>query len=340
MKIAFIINCHVNAAQVFRLFKSIQHENCIYLFHISKTSGKSFSNELHNKLKGLENVYFPKKEDGTHCEFGIVQATLNALDYLKSNNIRYDYASLISGQDYPLKSIDEILTFYKKNNGKQFLVSFPILPPENSVEFKKKVWHPTWSHQQKYRFDKFWIKTKNGRKAYPLNWIALKTPIQLVKVFLYETPQYLKKGTWKENLTDIWFSIKYKEKRKLPISFKLHGGLTWWNITKEFAEYVLEIIKTNPEYLSFFKNTLIPDEMFMQTILANSKFKNQLINDDKRHITWDWEINGTHPLTIKKENFLEITSGNDHFARKFDLTNEPEIFNLIDQKILKNERTN
>ena len=177
-----------------------------------------------------------------------------------------------------------------------------------------------------------WIKTKNGRKAYPLNWIASKRPFQLFKIFLYETPQYLKKGTWLENVTDIFYSIKYKEQRKLPNSFELHGGLTWWNITREFAEYALDIIKTNKEYLAFFKKTLIADEMFIQTILANSRFKDQLVNDDKRHITWDWEINSTHPLTIKKENFIEITSGNDHFARKFDLTNHPDIFDLIDKK--------
>lgn len=337
MRIAFIINCHANTDQVFRLFKSIQNENCIYLFHISTTAEKGFHKGLHNKLEGFENVYFPKREDGTHCEFGIVQATLNSLHFLKSNRINYDYASLISGQDYPLKPIEEILSFYKKNNGKQFMVSFPILPPENSLEFKNKVWFPTWSNQQKYRFDKVWIKTKSGRKAYPLNWIDQKTHFQTLKILIYESPKYFKKGVWLEKLIDIWYSFKHKEKRKLPSSFKLYGGLTWWNITTEFAEYVLETIKYNPEYLSFFKETLIPDEMFMQTILANSKFKDQLINDDKRHITWNWEVNGTHPQTIKKEDFLEITTGNDHFARKFDMTNEPEIFNLIDQNILKNE---
>lgn len=335
MRIAFIINCHAYPEQVFRLFKSIEHKDCHYLFHISSTAEQSFQEKLKNKLTGYNNVHFPKREDGTHCEFGIVQATLNALQYIEEKDIAYNYVSLISGQDYPLKPIDEILSFYEENQGKQFLVSFPILPDVESEEYKNKVWFPTWSNQQKYRFDKFWIKTKYGRKAYPLNWISLKTPFQTLKVFVYETPQLIKKNVWLENLIDIFYSFKYRKKRSLPKSFELHGGLTWWNISKEFAKYVLKTLQTNEEYVSFFKTTLIPDEMFMQTILANSPFKDQLVNDDKRHITWDWEINGTHPLTIKKEDFNTITSGNDHFARKFDLDKEPEIFNLIDQKILQ-----
>lgn len=334
MKIAFIINCHANAEQVFRLYKAIQHPDCYYLFHISTTSVNGFEKTLKEKLKGYQNVFFPKQEDGTHCEFGIVQATLNALSFLKKNKIPYDYASLISGQDYPLKPIEEIIEFYKQNNGKQFLVSFPILPKVDSEEYLNKVWFPTWSNQQQYRFDKYWTKTKFGRKAYPLNWINNKNSYHILKIACYELYSSLKKRNTLELVTDYYYTWKYRKQRSLPKSFTLHGGLTWWNITNDFAEYVLKEIKTNPEYISFFKTTLIPDEMFMQTILANSPYKNRLVNDDKRYIVWNWEINGTHPLTIEEKDFQTLISGEDHFARKFDIVNHPEIFNLIDKIIL------
>lgn len=339
MKIAFIINCHANHKQVLRMFKSIYDENCFYLFHISLTSEVGFKDQLQKSLQVYTNVFFPKQEDGTHCEFGIVQGPINALQYLKDKAIDYDYVSLISGQDYPLKSIQEIKDFYTENKGKQFMVSFPILPDENSLEYKQKVWFPTWSNQQKYRFDKFWIKSKYGRKAYPINWIISKTKYQLTKILLYQSKQLIQEKKFWETLMDVKLSYKYKTKRSLP-SFSLHGGLTWWNITKEFAEYVLEKIKSDKEYIDFFKNTLIPDEMFMQTLLANSPFKDDLVNDDKRYIVWDWEVNGTHPLTIKKEDFNTIINGNDHFARKFDLVNHPEIFDSIDQVIHNNEGEN
>lgn len=337
MKIAFIINCHANAEQVFRLYKAIQHPDCYYLFHISTTSVNGFEKTLKEKLKGYQNVFFPKQEDGTHCEFGIVQAGLNALNFLKANNISYDYASLISGQDYPVKPIQQILDFYSENNGKQFMVSFPILPDENSEEFKNKVWYPTWSNQQKYRFDKYWVKTKFGRKSYPINWIMDKSKIQLLKILIYESKKLFKEKQLFETLNDVRLSYKYKIKRPLP-SFTLHGGLTWWNITNEFANYVLKTLQEKPEFVAFFKQTLIPDEMFMQTILANSPYKDQLVNDDKRHIVWDWSVNSTHPLTIIDKDFQTLVSSNDHFARKFDLQNHPAIFDKIDGFLNKHKR--
>lgn len=332
MKLAFIINCHTNPEQVIKLYNAINHKDCFYLFHISKTSESNFKNILKTKLSGYKNVHFPKQEDGTHCEFGIVQATLNALKYLQDNNIHYDYASLISGQDYPLKPIEDIIEFYRINDGKQFMVSFPILPDENSDEYRNKVWYPTWSNQQKYRFDKHWIKTRFGRKAYPLNWIYNKTTIQIFKIACYELVQSIKTSNFQEHLIDLFYSLKYKRKRKLPSTFKLYGGLTWWNITKEFANYVLSETQKNKEFISFFKESLIPDEMFMQTLLANSKYKNKLVNDDKRYIVWDWNINGTHPLTITEKDYQKLSTSEDHFARKFDLKNHPEIFDLLDKK--------
>ncbi|NGY93813.1 beta-1,6-N-acetylglucosaminyltransferase [Bacillus megaterium] len=40
---------------------------------------------------------------------------------------------------------------------------------------------------------------------------------------------------------------------------------------------------------NYFKYVLIPDEIFFQTILLNSKFKDEIINDNLTYI--NWEIN-------------------------------------------------
>lgn len=51
----------------------------------------------------------------------------------------------------------------------------------------------------------------------------------------------------------------------------------------------------------FFKYTLIPDEMYVLTIILNSKFRDSCVNDYMRDIEWKGG-NGTHPKVFTMEH--------------------------------------
>lgn len=59
--------------------------------------------------------------------------------------------------------------------------------------------------------------------------------------------------------------------RNKDIVFK--KGATWISITQDFMEYVL---KNRKLVRQVFRNTFCPDEMFVQTLLWNSRFKDSL----------------------------------------------------------------
>lgn len=107
-------------------------------------------------------------------------------------------------------------------------------------------------------------------------------------------------------------------KRKWDVNVKLKYGSQWFSITHELAEYV---IKKEDWINKYFKYTLCSDELFLQTLVYNSKFKDKLykkeMNDDytscMRYI--DWKRGG--PYTFREEDFKELINSERIFARKF-----------------------
>jgi hypothetical protein len=74
-----------------------------------------------------------------------------------------------------------------------------------------------------------------------------------------------------------------------------YGGSTWWALTQEAAEYVLEFVATQRRIVRFFRNTACPDESLFQTILGNSPFRDAL----QRNLTFaDWSAGGDSPAYI------------------------------------------
>jgi hypothetical protein len=97
---------------------------------------------------------------------------------------------------------------------------------------------------------------------------------------------------------------------------KLYGGSCWFSITGDCMEYILEFTNKNDIYLNFFKNTHCGDEIFFQTILVNSKYKNHLVNDNMRYI--DWSTKGSSPKVLVIGDFEKLQESHKLYARKLD----------------------
>jgi len=118
MRIAHIIITHKNPAQLERLIHKMQHPDFDFYIHLDKkVEIKIF--EYLKRIKGVNLI-----ENRIICNWGghsTLQAMLNSLKEVLENDIFYDFYNLLSGQDYPLKSNDEIYTFFLENREKSFL---------------------------------------------------------------------------------------------------------------------------------------------------------------------------------------------------------------------------
>lgn len=132
-------------------------------------------------------------------------------------------------------------------------------------------------------------------------------------------------------------------KRKWDSNIKIMYGANWFSITHDLAKYVVSKerwINKN------FRYTACADELFLQTIVYNSNFRNKLYNKNfdnnyiscMRYIDWG---RGT-PYIFRNEDFQQLIKSEYIFARKFSSKVDNEviqnIFNyLVNKKCINND---
>jgi hypothetical protein len=117
-----------------------------------------------------------------------------------------------------------------------------------------------------------------------------------------------------------------RDYRKYLGNLEPYSGHTWWALTRQASEYILDFDRSNPHVAGFFENTFAPEEMFFHTILGNSPFKSRT----RRNLVYeDWSARGSHPAMIDEQHIASFAaqekvalqdaygSGEVLFARKF-----------------------
>ncbi len=116
---------------------------------------------------------------------------------------------------------------------------------------------------------------------------------------------------------------------------KIQRGSQWFSVTGEFAKY---LISQKSFVFKQFKHTYIPDEFFVQTVIINSSFADNLhskkFDDDHeaclRYIDWT----RGHPYTFKSEDYDELMNSGCLFARKFSIVQDDKIVRKITSAVL------
>lgn len=211
---------------------------------------------------------------------------------------QYEYYHLISGVDFPIATQDEIHKFFAKNKGKEFLH------------------YASHSSITEGKLDRIRYHHLFGDNLRVANKIKVKIAQKLHSIALR-----------------IQKLIKYDRIKNKKIEFR--SGANWFSITDELARYV---VSKQKEIKKDYKNSYCADEVFLQTIVYNSKFYDKLwkkIDDDhstaKRCI--DWNRGG--PYTWKLEDYDEIMSSGNFFVRKVTTKDSEELIEKIYKTLKK-----
>lgn len=118
MKIAHVIMAYKNPCQLERLIKRLEHPQFDVFIHLDKKVNIVNYNHLHD----IERVAFI--ENRVLCNWGgfsFVKAITNSIREILLKDEQYEYINLMSAQDYPIKSIDDMYTFLEKHKGDSFI---------------------------------------------------------------------------------------------------------------------------------------------------------------------------------------------------------------------------
>lgn len=144
-----------------------------------------------------------------------------------------------------------------------------------------------------------------------------------VSRYYFFTRHLKDKGTWAHRLTAPCRNLvltlqKLTGFRRPDCGFEFRKGSNWVSITENFCQYLLS---QEPRFRLRFRHTLCPDEIFLQTVLWNSPFRQNIHDAESEDLEQttlrkiDWQRGS--PYVWQAGDADELLKSAACFARKF-----------------------
>lgn len=295
MKIAFIILAYKNPSQLRELVESLLHEDHFFYIHIDKEKNiEPFEAEL-NKLPVASNIIYLSRQNSYWGSFQCVKVMLNGLTEAFDSKQEFDYFIHLSGQDFPVVSTNKIR--------EQLTNSIP------------------YSYFYNFAFEEGPWTNKGRDRIYSFQFFIGK------KRFILHRQN-------KNPILKFLFNLCHYFAKLIDKGRAFYGGEFYFMLHRTGVKVLLENVKSNFIFSKRLKYTLIPEEIFIPTMLfqKNKKGREHLIkNNTLRYINWA-EAHSSPKILDKTD--LAIINGKEYlFARKFDFETYPEI--LAELKLMR-----
>lgn len=112
---------------------------------------------------------------------------------------------------------------------------------------------------------------------------------------------------------------KFRIKRDFNNFFeKKYYGSTYWSLTRPTLQYIIDYTKNKPSFLKRLRYTFCAEEIYVSSIVLNSPYSSNVINNNLRFIQWEKSGKGGSPKFLDELDFDEIFLSDKIFARKFE----------------------
>ena len=119
-RIAYIVSAYKLPAQLERLLRRLAAPGVTFAVHVDKKTRGATWDEMTSRCRDLDVVWLPRHRS-QWGGFGHVRATLKGIDHVVENAAPFDYAVLLTGQDYPLRPPAEIARVLGEAEGRSFM---------------------------------------------------------------------------------------------------------------------------------------------------------------------------------------------------------------------------
>ncbi len=310
MRVAFLNLCHTDPDVVARVANKLTaHPDFDMYIHVD---AKQDMAPFQEKLKDNDQVIFLTDREKVYWGgYNAIEATYKLLRAALSSDRHYDYFVTLQNLDYPIKSNEEIVSFFEDNNGKEFIRGCPIgKTKDKHYSAKYKIYN--------YRDTDFYSKDHN--KLVKLMWDGMHA-VRSVPLLFFN-------GVHKEN----------------GESLSLYYGCAQWAVTRECAEYLDTFERSHPKFNQRMRHIKFPDEEYFHTVVHNSRFKDRCFKHDEEPKRWLVNWRNLHyfefpkAVTVLDESHYELLCGLDEmFCRKVKTGTSDRLMDLIDEKHAQNK---
>ena len=244
------------------------------------------------ETKFSPNISFVRPSVKTNwTEFSIVNAELRAMEQIYSLPDPPERFVLLSGQDYPIKPAKQILADLQASDHDGHFELQLAREDNQGTPYLRTIYR---------RHVCF-----NFPPAPLFRWMKRQWPI---------------------------FTRPYRGpfKRLVPFSRELecYAGSQWFVANRRVVDHILEYHRTKPRLAKYYRWTMFPDESYFHTIVVNTK-QLKINRNNWRYI--DWSQGTSHPKILKMEDLPKLMASPAHFARKFNMDVDAEIFDRLDE---------
>jgi len=286
--IAILILAHKNPLQTRRLVEHLDHDFDVFV-HIDRRSKMRETDFL-----GFSRTAVVKKFRTTWGSLGIVRATLE-LFHLAAGGHGHDRYVLISAQDVPLMTNQQIISFFARNRGVDYLEMNTVGPSDKSVLERITTWH---FFRKSIRS---WGWLQKGPATYLLTRLAAGFGRTVNRLFMASG-------------------------MRRPMNFAPFYGSQWMDLRAETVENLLQFVRQDPRFLNRFRFTHAPDEFFFQTAIGNCGARPSVARPQR---IIDWDRGPEHPRVLRLEDLPRLESSTMMFARKFDDSIDADVINKL-----------
>ncbi len=303
MKIAYLILAHDNSSHLRRLVGAITSPSSVCFIHIdSKSTIVDFL------PIASENIVLVDKRLAVYWgDFSMVEATLVLIRAALADPRHFDRLVLLSGTDYPLRSVSYIESFFRRYSSDEF-INLVQMPAKTERKPLERLTH---------------------------RWPRPRAPL-VVRLFRRILRRF-----------GIGPISRYRAYKRYLGHLVPYAGDQWWALSRAACQHIQTFVEQEPRLVHFFKNTLCPDEMFFQIILGNSSFMSTIRRNvtyvdwriEDAHPAW---MSKQHlddlfrsDLSFKSNDWYG--AGKILFARKFSDAHAP-LFHFVDRRILEWEQ--
>jgi len=298
VNIAYFLIVHKSPEQVVRLVRRLDAPGVTFYVHVDSTSPDEVDLGVRSGTYSMPNVHFVRSHPCYWAGIGPVLGTLDCIRTALSESPPVDYAVLLSGQDYPIRQHDEIISALGALEGSAHM-NWMRLPDAR------------WSRGGLERYKTWHVRLRDRTITLPYN--------------PHTSTRIGRK----------WSSLLRRLKAQRPFLSGLapFGGLAYWGMSRDVMAYVAGWADSNPAFVEYFRYVFAPDEMFFQTVLMNSPLRGSVVNHPLHYTKWDAAKSYAHPVTLTASDLPSVLSSGALFARKFDPAIDCEVLDLLDREI-------
>jgi len=311
-RFAYLIASHKNPTQVCRLARAMHRASPsahLVVHHDPSQSRLAIPPDL--PLHVVPNPVTVEWGDFSQVEM-FLRSTSWMLD-----NLDFDWLAVISGQDYPIQPLAAFESRLADSGQDAFQEFFPALGPAP--------W-PEGTGRRRYYFR----YTKLPRFAhYYLLPDALKRDLAQLKTWFNGAQSFVDiRSSPRGNATRLGvrrIMTPFNE------TFVCYGGGDWFNLNRKSVEIVHRFVQEHPRIVNYYRQTYIPNESFVLTILLNHP-GTRVANDLCRYVDWG-NAPVASPKILRVDDLDAILASGQPFARKFDACIDSRVLDLLDARI-------